>query len=138
MPREPHKAIKKDPDSIQPAERERGDYDPLDQIVQNELNIQSFLAHLEEHPGDLKYLETHLTKVLSIRKAIELQIDKLAESPYDYSPYHLSLLKKENELIFSYLEGAVGAMKQPNFGELKKFVSECGKAISKFDGTLTP
>lgn len=136
MTREPHKASKKDPEAIQPADR--GDYDPLDRIVQDELNIQSFLAHLDEHPDDLKYLDSHLSKILSIRKTLENQIDKLAEPPYDYSPYHLDLLKKESALIFSYLEGAVGAMKQPNVPEMKKFVGECGKAISKFDGTLTP
>jgi hypothetical protein len=138
MTREPHKAIKKDPDPIHPAEGPHGDYDPMDRIVQDVLNIESFLAHLDEHPDDLKYLDTHISKILSIRRSVASQIDKLDESPYDYSPYHLDLLKKENELIFSYLEGAVGAMKQANLVELRKFVKECGKAISKFDGTLTP
>jgi hypothetical protein len=137
-PREPHKASKKDPESILPAARPTGNYDPLDRIVQDILNIQSFLAHIEEHPGDLKYLEGHYSKIWSIRNTNASQIDKLAETPYDYSPYHLALLKKENERIFHYLEGAVNAMKQANLTELQRLTHECGKAISKFDNTLSP
>jgi len=138
MTREPHKAVKKDPDSIQPAPRQGSDYDPMDRIVQDLQNIQGFIAHLDEHPDDMSYLDSHLSKILGIRRTIAHQLDQLAEEPYDYTASRLELLKKENEQIFSYVEGAVGAMMRPNREELKRFIAACGKSLSKFDGDLTP
>ena len=138
MTREPHKAIKKDPESIEPAPRPGPDYDPMDRIVQDLQNIQSFISHLDEHPEDLNYLDTHLSKILGMRRTIAQQIDQLAEEPYDYSAARLELLKKENERIFSYIEGAVGAMSRPDPDELKRFLDACEKCLLKFDGDLTP
>lgn len=138
MTREPHKAIKKDPDAIQPATSPGPDYDPMDLIVQDLQNIQSFMDHLADHPDDLKYLDTHLSKILGMRRVIAHQLDQLAEEPYDYTKARLDLLKKENERIFSYVEGAIGAMTKPNRKELKRFVDACEKAVSQFDGDLTP
>src|SRR5262245_19019586 len=102
MRREPHKAIKKDPDSIQPAPRPGPGYDPMDRIVQDLQNIQNFIAHLDEHPEDLNYLDTHLSKTLALRRTISHQLDQLTDEPYGYSASRLELLKKENEEIFSY------------------------------------
>jgi hypothetical protein len=138
MKREPHKAIKKDPDSIQPAPRPGPGYDPMDRIVQDLQNIQSFIAHLDEHPDDLNYLESHLSRILGMRRTITHQLDRLSDEPYGYGASKLELLKKENERIFSYVEGAAGAMMRPDLEELKKFIAACGKTLSKFDGNLTP
>ncbi len=138
MKREPHKAIKKEPDSIQPAPRPGPGYDPMDLIVQDLQNVQSFIAHLEEHPGDLGYLDTHLSRILGMRRTIAHQLEMLADEPYAYAASRLELLKKENERIFSYLEGAAHAMTRPNLKELRRFVAACGKSLSKFDGDLTP
>ena len=138
MKREPQKAIKKDPDSIEPAPKPGPDYDPMDRIVQDLQNIQSFLAHLDQNPEDLKYLDTHLSKILGLRRIIAHQLDQLSEEPYDYSVSRLELLKKENERIFLYVEGAVGALMKPDLEEFKRFFDACGKAISKFDGDVTP
>lgn len=136
--KEPQKATKKDPDSIQPAPTPGPDYDPMDRIVQDLQNVQSFLDHLEEHPEDLHYLDTHLSQILGMRRTIDHQLNALAIEPYDYPEARLTLLKKENERIFSYVEGAAGAMTRPNLEELKRFVAACGKTISRFDGDLTP
>ena len=138
MTREPHKAIKKDPDAIQPAPRPGPSYDPMDRIIQDLQNIQSFIAHLSENPEDLPYLDTHLSKILGLRRTIAQQIEQLSEEPYNYSLARLKLLKKENERIFSYVEGAVGAVLKPHRAELKRFVAACEKSLSKFEGDLTP
>jgi len=138
MKREPHRAIKKEPPAVQPAPRPGPGYDPMDRIVQELQNIQSFLAHLEGQPEDLAYLNKHLPQILGFRRTIAQQLDHLAEEPYDYSASRISALKKENEQIFSYIEGAAGAMNPPNRQELTRFLSALGKTISKFDGDLTP
>ncbi len=138
MKREPQKGMKKDPDSVQPASGPGSNYDPMDQIVQDLQNIQSFLDHLAEHPEDLTYLDTHLSKILGMRRTIAHQLDALAEEPYRYSLSHLDLLKTENEQIFSYMEGAAGAMARPDPKELKRFIAACEQTLFKFDGDLTP
>src|SRR6185436_1114381 len=89
MKREPHKAIKKEPDSIQPALRPGPGYDPMDLIVQDLQNVQSFVAHLEEHPGDLGYLDTHLSRILGMQRTIAHQLDMLADEPYGYAASRL-------------------------------------------------
>jgi hypothetical protein len=130
--------MKKNPPTIQPAPSPGPDYDPMDRIVQDLQNIQSFLSHLEEHLGDMNYLDTHLSQILAARRVISQQLGLLAEAPYSYSSSRLNLLRQENETIFSYIEGAVGAMKVENPKEFKRFIDACGKTISKFDEELTP
>lgn len=123
---------------IQPALREGPDYDPMDRLVQDLQNIQSFLSYLDENPHNLDYLNKHLSKILELRRSISQQLDFLSNEPYNYSPIRLSMLHKENEKIFSNVEGLVGATKPFNKAHFKKFMEECEKAIEKIDGDLTP
>lgn len=111
------------------------DFDVMDQIIQNLQNISSFLSRIEDEPVNPQFIKNQLPKILSIRKEIFLQIEMLAQEPYNYSHAHLTRLKKENEKIFLNLEGAVGARDQSEF---KKFASLCGDCISQFDNDLTP
>jgi len=128
----------KQPPTIEPAPSPGPGYDPMDRIVQDLQNIESFVLRLEDNPDDLDYLKTHLSPILGLRRTIAQQIDQLEGSPYSYPPARLILLKKENEKIFSYLEGLVGEMQAGNLIEFKKFVNACGKALSDFDDLLTP
>lgn len=138
MQREPHKAQKTEPPSTQPAPKQGAAYDPMDRIVQDLQNIQSFLDHLSELPKDLGYVNTHLSQILALRRIIAHQVDLLVEEPYNYERSRLDLLKKENEQIFSYLEGAVEALNSQNPKELKRFITACEATLSKFDDHLTP
>lgn len=138
MKREPHRAQKTEPPMIEPALRQGPGYDPMDRIVQDLQNIQTFLSHIEEHPLDLKYLDTHLTSILQLRRAIAQQLEQIAEAPYSYAPQHITLLKKENEKIFSYLEGAIGAMNPHHPEEFKRCIQACEKILLDFDGHITP
>ncbi|MBM3184294.1 MAG: hypothetical protein FJZ64_03205 [Chlamydiae bacterium] len=130
--------MRKDPPSISSAPRPGPAYDPMDQIVQDLQNIQSFLSFIHDRPHDLEYVEKHLPKILSLRRTINHALDQLAGEPYSYATSRLHALKKENEAIFSYFEGAIGAINPLNIKELKKFVHACEKKISEFDGNLTP
>ncbi len=128
----------KQPPSIQPALTPGPDYDPMDQIVQDLQNIESFLLFLSSNPKDLTYLNTHLPSVLGLRRTISQQLEKLSEDPYNYSPSRLKKLHDENEKNFIYLEGVAGEMMAGEEGKFKKFTKAALKAISDFDNDLTP
>ena len=128
----------KQPPSIQPASRPGPDYDPMDQIVQDLENIESFVSCLALNPKDLKYLNSHLPGILALRRTLSHQLDKLVEDPYNYPPSPLKTLHQENEKLFLYLEGAVGAMNPWNEKEFKKMVKAVETILSTFDDFLTP
>lgn len=128
----------KQPPTIQPASGPGPGYDPMDRIVEDLQNLESFLTKLEDDPQDLNYLNSHLSKILAIRRSISHQLDLLSEEPYNYPPTRLSLLHKENEKIFSHIEGIVGAMRTWNAGNFEKFMEAAFASISKFDDELTP
>lgn len=128
----------KQPPTIQPAPRPGPAYDPMDRIVQDMLNVESFLTYLDQNSRDLKYLNTHLSSILGLRRTIAQQINQLSEEPYSYPSSRLSLLKKENENVFSCIEGVVGAMDPWNQSEFKMFIGACEQALMQFDNTLTP
>lgn len=128
----------KQPPTIQPASRPGPGYDPMDRIVEDLQNIQNFISKLADNPKDLKYLNTHLSKILSLRRTISHQLDLLTEEPYNYPVPRLSLLHKENEKIFLHLEGLVGAMAPWNESHFKKFMDAVDSTIEKFDDDLTP
>ena len=106
------------PPIIQPMPRPGPAYDPMDRIVQDLQNIGSFLSRLEMDPQDLAYLDSHLGPILGLRRAISQQLEKLSEPPYDYTAERLKRLHRENEQVFSYVEGMAGAMNPWNEQEL--------------------
>lgn len=128
----------KQPPSIKPAPVPGPAYDPMDRIVQDLQNIESFLLFLSSNPKNLEYLNTHLSSILSLRRSIAQQLEKLAEEPYNYSSSRLQKLHEENENIFIYLEGAVGEMMVANEKIFKKSIQEALKMLSEFDRDLTP
>ena len=128
----------KQPPSIQPADRPGPGYDPMDRIVQDLQNIQAFISYLIQNPKDLNYLQSHLSHILRLRRGMAEQIKQLSNDPYSYPPARLSLLLKENEQIFSLVEGIVGAIDPWKPAEFKKFEGACEAAIAKFDRDLTP
>lgn len=128
----------KQPPSIQPAASQGPDYDPLDRLVENLQNIQSFLSRLSDNPKDLKYLDSHINHILPLRRSISQQLDLLFDEPYNYPHDRLTVLHKENEKIFSHIEGIVGAMHSHDASHFKKFMDAAETCISKFDEDLTP
>lgn len=114
------------------------DFDPMDRIVQDLQNIESFLARLAMDHKDLTYLNTHLSSILASRRAISEQIDKLADDPYNYPASRLQSLHGENEKIFTYLEGVVGSMNPWHPKEFKKTMKAAEEALLKFDCDVTP
>lgn len=113
-------------------------FDPMDAIVQNLENIESFLFYVSDNPKDLGYLNTHLSGILSLRRTISHEIEKLSDDPYSYSPLRLQKLQKENEDIFIYLEGVAGEMASEDEKKFKKCIKATEDALSKFDDELTP
>jgi len=130
--------MQRNPPIIRQDPRPGPGYDPMDRIVQDMQNILSFLSMLAQNPANLNYLETHLSQILGLRRGIAQQIEQLSNDPYSYSPSRLQLLQKENERIFSYIEGVIGSMNPWNQPEFERFQKACGQAIAKFDGDLTP
>lgn len=128
----------KQPPSIEPAQGPGPGYDPMDLIVQELQNIESFVSFLAMNPKDLAYLNTHLSPILGSRRVISQQLDKLAEEPYSYSPAHLQILHKENEQVFIYLEDVVGMMNPWHEEKFKRAVKATEDILSQFDGDLTP
>lgn len=128
----------KEPPSIQPAATQGPDYDPMDRLVENLQNIQSFLSKLSDNPEDVKYLETHIKHILPLRKSIEQQLDLLFDEPYNYSHERLAALRKEAEKIFSHIEGIVGAIRTKNLDLFQKFADAIEIVLDKFDEFLTP
>lgn len=113
-------------------------YDPLDGLVENCQNVQSFISHLASHPEDLVYVNTHLTSILALRRIISHQLEKLSEEPYYYSTLHLKKLHEENEQIFIFVEGIVGALSPLNKKKLVASVKAAEQALVQFDNELTP
>ena len=128
----------KQPPSIQPAEGPGPGYDPLDQIIQNLENIENFLSFLVLNPQDPNYLKSHLRGILALRHTLSNQLNSLSEEPYHYSQSRLQTLQQENEKIFLYLEGVVGAIDPWNEKEFKKMVKTINDILLKFDDILTP
>ena len=126
------------PPSIEPAPVPGPDYDPMDRIVEDLLNIESSLLYLSANPHDLIYLNTHLSSILGIRRTLSQHIEMLSEEPYNYSPTRLQKLHQENEDLFTYIEGVVGEMKSGDEKKLKKCVKAAEVALSKLDGDITP
>lgn len=128
----------KQPPTIQPTPRPGPDYDPMDRLVENLQNIQTFLSRLNDNPQDMKYLDTHLNHILPLRRSISQQLDLLFDEPYNYPHDRLSALHKENEKIFSHIEGIVGAMHAKDLNHFKKFMEAAEAILTKFDEDLTP
>lgn len=128
----------KQPPSIQPASSQGPDYDPMDRLIENIQNIQSFLSRLSDNPKDLKYLDSHINQILPLRRSISQQLDLLIDDPYNYPHDRLTVLHKENDQIFSQIEGIVGAMHTHNLTHFKKFLDAAEDSINKFDEDLTP
>jgi hypothetical protein len=133
-----NEALMKQPASIQPDPVPGPDYDPMDAIVENLLNIESFLDCLSDHPNDANYLKTHLSGILGLRRTLSHEIDKLAAEPYEYPPLRLKKLHEENEKIFTYVEGVIGEMESGDEIKFKKCLKAAEEALSKFDNELTP
>lgn len=114
------------------------DYDAMDRIVQDLVNIESFYTYLAMNPKDLGYMNAHLSAILGLRRTISRQLDMLADEPYSYPKSKLQKLHQENEKIFSYLEGAVGAMDPWNEKLFKSSLHALEETFSKFDDELTP
>jgi hypothetical protein len=129
--------MKKDPPTIQPDPVPGPDFDPMDWIIENLDNIESFLLNLSMNKNQI-YLNSHLPSILALRRTISHQIDQLAEEPYNYSSSRLKNLHEENELIFIYLEGVVGAMNPFNEEKFKKSLHFAEETLTKFEGDLTP
>ncbi len=127
----------KQPPSVQPAPIPGPNYDPLDWIVQDLENIESFLSHLALSK-DLHYLHSHLASFMELRKRISQQIEQLAEEPYNYPHSRLQKLHEENEKIFACVEGAAKAMDPWNQKEFKRFTKSAEEMISNFDRDVTP
>lgn len=126
------------PPTIQPTPGQGPGYDPMDRIVEDLQNIESFILKLGDDPEDLHYLDTHLSKILPLRRSISNQIDLLTYDPYAYPNVRLEVLHKLNEKIFSSLEGLVGAMQAGDETHFAKFMEAIEASISKFDENLTP
>jgi hypothetical protein len=128
----------KQPPSVQPAPVPGPDYDPMDRIVQDLQNVESFLQHLSIKPKDVEYLNTHLSSILSLRRSISQQIDTLADEPYGYTAARLHKLHEENEKLFIFLEGVVGEIEARDEKKLKKAMKAAEETLSRLDGELTP
>lgn len=128
----------KQPPTIVPASTPGPSYDPMDGIVQDMENIESFLDRLSMNPRDLRYLESHLPGILHLRRSIAHQLEKLADEPYNYPPSRLKALIQENETIFTFLERVVGLMHHWDEASFKKAVQAVEAALLKFDDELTP
>lgn len=128
----------KQPPTIQSDPTQGPAYDPMDRIVQDLLNIQSFLSYLSENPKDTKYFETHFPQILSLRKGLSLQLKQLGDEPYSYAASRIGDLQKRNEKIFSLLEGVAGAVNPFSKGEFDTFLESLETEILQFDNHLTP
>lgn len=126
------------PPAIPPVPQPGPNFDPMDQIVQNLENIESFLGWLEMHPDDLHYLNSHLPGILSLRRTISHQLEMLSEEPYHYPASRLNILHQENETLFIYVEGVVGAMNPLNKKAFHKALKAAEEVFLKFDQNLTP
>jgi hypothetical protein len=124
------------PPSISGVPSQGPNFDPMDRIIQDLMNIESFLIQLD--PKDLKAFNAQYPKITPIRKTNAGQIDLLFDDPYNYPHSRLQALHKENEAIFLNLEGLAGSMNPLNETEFKRFLHVVEQALSKFDDELTP
>jgi hypothetical protein len=111
-------------------------YDPMDRIVQNLQNVDSFVSWLALEPNDLWYADSHLSSILSIRRTIHNQINALSEEPYNFAAHRLEILREDTETIFLYLEGAVGALFPLDVKTLRKMVKATEASLDRFDRNL--
>lgn len=128
----------KQPPTIQPDPVPGPGYDPMDRIVQDLQNIESFLLSLSENFKNIDYLNTHLSPILGLRRTISQQLEKLSEEPYDYEASRMQKLHKGNEQLFIYVEGVVGEMMAKNETKFKKMLEIAMQTLSEFDNDLTP
>ena len=128
----------KQPPTVVPASTPGPSYDPMDGIVQDMENIESFLDRLAMNPRDQRYLESHLPGILHLRHSISMQLEKLADEPYNYPPSRLKALRQENETIFIFLERVVGIINHWDEAAFKKAVKAVEETLLKFDDELTP
>ncbi len=125
----------KQPPSIQPDPVPGPGYDPMDRIVQDLQNVESFLLMLSSK--NKEYLDTHLSSILALRRSISEQLEKLGETPYDYSSSRLKKLHQQNEQLFVYVEGVVGELMAKDRVKFKKLLETALQALSDFDDNLT-
>jgi hypothetical protein len=128
----------KQPPAIQPAPVPGPDFDPLDWIIEDWDNIESFLGYLAMNPHDLTYLNTHLPSILALRRTLSHHLDMLADEPYNYPPSRLKILHEENEKVFIFLEGVVGALDPWDEVAFKKAVKATEETLLKLDRDVTP
>ncbi len=128
----------KQPPSIEPVPVPGPDFDPMDRIIEDLENIESFLDHLVMNPQDLGYLNSHLAGILGVRRTLSHQLDMLVDEPYNYPAPRLKMLHEENEKIFIFLERVVGTMSPWDETGFKKAVQALEEALLKFDDVLTP
>lgn len=128
----------KQPPTIQSSPSQGPSYDPMDRIVEDLQNVENFIATLALSPGNFDYLNKHLPSILSSRRTLSHQLDMLEEEPYNYPPARLKMLHKENEKMFTYLEGVVGAMQPWDEVKFNRAVKAVEEVLSKFDNDLTP
>jgi len=106
--------------------------DSLAWILRNLSNIKDFISHLAE-TRDTDYAKTHLSRILGLRRSISQLIDELSEDPYNtYPPSRLQILHKENERIFTYIEGAIGTMNPWDEETFQKLIKSAQETIKKF------
>lgn len=128
----------KQPPAIEPASVPGPGFDPMDRIVEDLENIESFLDHLQMNPQDLAYLNQHLPGILALRRTISHQLVMLEDEPYNYPPARLKILHEENEMIFIFLERVVGTMNPWDEKGFKQACKAVDDALIKFDNILTP
>lgn len=128
----------KQPPTIEPVPVPGPDFDPMDRIIEDLENIESFLDLLVMNPQDLGYLNSHLPGILGLRRTISHQLDMLTDEPYNYPTSRLKILHEENERIFIFLERVVGIVQSWDEESFKKSVKALEEALIKFDDLLTP
>jgi hypothetical protein len=126
------------PPSIEPATVPGPDFDPMDRIVEDLQNIESFLLYLSSNFQDTKYLNSHLSSILGIRRTLSQHIDMLSDDPYNYPSQRLKKLHQENEDLFIYIEGVAGEMLAEDEKKFKKCIRAAEEALSKLDDGVTP
>lgn len=124
--------------SIQPDPIPGPDYDPMDRLVQDVQNIETFLSYLALHSQDIDYLNAHLPGILHLRRTIAQQLDKLVDEPYAYPSSRIQMLHADNEKIFTLVEGVVGEMISKEMPKFKKMLKAAEDTLAAFEDRLTP
>lgn len=113
-------------------------FDPMDLIVQDLQNVETFLLALSDNFDDADFLNTHLPPILGMRRTISHQLDKLADEPYSYPASRLQKLHAQNENLFIYVEGAAGEVMAKDAKKFQKALNAALDALTQFDDALTP